>query len=116
MKVRKLVAKLISAYFPEKLTTSIAAVGRLDPGGRLIMDDVGGEGGLRSAKELDGVTFQPLNLGWVGQFYVVSSEGTNVLEPKHKAEQVIRKLEKQAAERIALEAAQAKKLAVSEAA
>jgi hypothetical protein len=99
VKVRKVMAKLVTAIFPEKLTKSLAAVGRLDPAGRLILDDVGAEGGLRSSKELDGVTFQPLNLGWVGQFYLVSCEGVNVLEPKYKAESTIRKLEKQLAER-----------------
>ena len=103
-------AKLLSTYFPENLKNSLLAIGRLDPAGRLILDDVGGEGGLRSAKEVEGVHFQPLNLGWVGQFYVVSCDGAHILEPKAKAETLLRQLEKEKLEKEKAEKAQTEKL------
>lgn len=94
-------AKLLSVLFPSKLLNSLAQLGRLDPQGRLIMDDCTREGGLKPARELEGVHFQPIDLGYLGKFSVITCDGTRVLEPAAKANGLLKALEKQMAQKMA---------------
>ena len=55
--------KMMSVSFPPRLTNSLRQLGRLDPHGRLILDDCTSEGGLRSSTTVENVEFQPLDLG-----------------------------------------------------
>jgi hypothetical protein len=103
-KVQEIMAQLLSVHFPENLTRSLVQLGRLDPQGRLIADDCTMEGGLKPAKELEGVFFQPIDLGYLGKYSIITCEGTRVLEPETRAKSLMKRLEKQVAERLAAEA------------
>ena len=96
-------ARTLSVFFPPKLTNSLLQLGRLTPSGNLIMDDCTNDGGLKPACELEGVHFQPIDLGYLGKFSVVTCEGRRVLETSGRANRLIKQLEKDQAERIKAE-------------
>ena len=93
-------AQLKNVNVPAKLVTSLRDLGRLDPVGRMIMDNVGPEGGMKAAREVEGIRFQPIELGYLGRMYVIDDqEGESNLVSEHQGRSLLKRLEKRAAEK-----------------
>lgn len=90
---------MISVSFPPRFTNSLRQLGRLHPDGKLILDDCTSEGGLRGSTTVENVHFQPLDLGYLGKFSVVTDAQGSILKEAHAAKAQLRRLEKVAAER-----------------
>lgn len=90
-------AKLLKVDYPAKFEKSLAQMGRLHTDGRLIIDDEGGlKNVLGNEKTVKGVTFLPLDLGYLGVHVLVQvDQAVPLMVPGKRAMAWQRSLESQ---------------------
>lgn len=95
-------AKLLKVSFPHKFEASLRQLGRLDPSGRLILDESGELKNVREPRELSEKvgegencwtherSFQEADFGYLGKFYIVDQW---LLVPEKQGLREIRRIE-----------------------